>query len=119
MASEPMDVPRHMQLKLGDGQLEHVRNSNYVSGVATHVMVGGPTPDGMIHIHFSRDNFVILRETAAISTAEDGKKARMILEIKEDDAKLVREDIAAISMTEQDFARFIGVLTKQASGNKE
>ena len=50
--------------------LSHVQAPGFTSGIATSVAVIGPTPDGYLHLEFTRDVQVILDEPFRVVRVE-------------------------------------------------
>jgi hypothetical protein len=94
--------------------LLHVRNSAYVSAVATGIIVTGPTDDGFVHLHFFRESQRILTEQVPAHYAEHGqlRLERSKAELK---IHLQREEVATLSIPEATFGGLIEGLLQVAT----
>jgi hypothetical protein len=93
--------------------LLHVRHPAYTAGVATGVIVTGPTDDGFVHLHFFRESQRILDEVVPTlaSTDEQLKLDRANAQLK---VHLQREEVATISLPERVFGDIVKGLTEVA-----
>lgn len=115
MVDKPVGQPETRSFSI-NGDVHHVRAPSYVSAIATHMSFAGPTPDGMMHLNFSRDVLTVAKEVATISAADGGGRQIMSLNIAPEDVKLVREEIATISMSQSDFVKLSSILSSSLAG---
>ncbi|GLQ87539.1 hypothetical protein [Dyella flagellata] len=109
-----MISPDKLALQNGDTYtLLHVRNSQYLSAVASGIIVTGPTDDGFVHLHFFRESQRILSEEVPAQYEGDGhlRLERGNAELK---IHLQREEVATLAIPESTFGDLVEGLMQVA-----
>ena len=97
--------------------LKHTRSSNFLSASATGVVISGPLSDGSICLTFLRDSLVIQAEVFDVPEAIAGQEVTLRPLRYETD--VVREEVAQISLSQQQFQELFKAMTERVAGPVE
>ena len=116
MSTTAVDLRRDAAYSPGDSlTIRHERATNFQTLMASGMAIGGPTPDGFIHLTFFRDCIPALTEYFTVVAAKhDNTSVSMELSPSEGPVPApAREDVATILVPVAKFESFVQAMNNR------